>query len=120
MIQIQYTESKAGLPNCFAFSFPTKDDIPYGYDKTSEVGSSAELSYYTDLLNRCEEVTISSESGHNLIWVKHYDCVYKGYISFTMVYDKDYDIVSFAINERYMDHRTELAEAIRSFMEFTE
>ena len=120
MIQIQYTESKAGLPNCFAFLFPTKDDIPQGYGKISEDSTSAELSYYLDLMNRCGVVDISLESGYSLIWAKHYDCVYKGYIPFTMLYDEDYDTVSFAVDEKYMNHRAELAEAIRSFMELTE
>ena len=78
-----------------------------------------ELFYYVDLMNRSGIVDISSESGYNLNWSKCYDCVYKGYIPFSMVYGEDYVTINFAVNEKYMNHRTELAEAIRSLMEPT-
>lgn len=43
-----------------------------------------------------------------MIWSYHYDCFYSG-IPFTMVFGEDYDTVSFAVEEEYIEHCEEIA-----------
>lgn len=117
MVIIQYTDSKAGLPNCFSFLIPERNYTSQDYDRNSEGSTSTELQYFIDLLDCSDMVDISPKSGYNLIWEKRYDCVYNGHVPFTMVYDEDYDTISFTIDDNYMDRRTELAEAIQSLIE---
>lgn len=119
MVKIQYMDSESGLPNCFNFSFYLKNYIPQKHFEKSENCVGAELYYFIDLLKRNNMFDEKKEHSHKLIWSYHYDCVYKNYIPFTMVYDEDYDTVSFSVTEKYIVYREEIAETIKSLIEST-
>ena len=55
------------------------------------------------------------EHYHQLIWSTHYDCIYSG-IPFTMIYDQDYDTVSFSVDPENMQHKTMIAERIQQLV----
>ena len=112
MIEICYMKSEAGIDNCFDFLYYLKDYIPEEYFNND----CAELNFYIHLLTENGMYSGSDKSKHILIWSIHYDCVYNS-IPFTMVYDEDYDIVSFAVDKEYLSYKCEIAEHIKQLIE---
>lgn len=117
MIKIQYSASVSGLSNCFTFSFSYQDYIPQKYYEMGKRGTGTELYYFLDLLRLNNMFDGKKERCHELIWSCQYDCVYKSYIPFTLVYDMDYDMVSFAVDEKCIAYKEEIAETIKNLME---
>lgn len=119
MVTINYLRSESGLFNCFAYSFLLKEYIPHKYFQISENGVGAELYYFIDLLKQNNMFDCKKNHYHQMIWSYHYDCIYNRDIPFTMVYDEDYDMVSFSVSEEHMSFKEEIAQAIKSIIKTT-
>ena len=115
MIEIQYTKSESGYDNCFDILFDLKEYIPKEFFEQHENGDGAELYFFISLLYKFGMFDCKKEHYHHLVWSTHYDCIYNG-IPFTMVYDEDYDIVSFAVAPENMQHKTMIAERIQQLV----
>ena len=115
MIEIQYTKSELGYDNCFDILFNLKKYIPKVFFEQHENGDGAELHFFISLLHKFGMFDCKKEYYHQLIWSAHYDCIYNG-IPFTMVYDEDYDIVSFVVAPENMQHKTMIAERIQQLI----
>lgn len=114
MVDIRYMDSQSNEPLCFDLVFALKDYIPHKYFEISDNGAGAELYYLIDLLKNNNFFEAKKTNCHQLIWSYHYDCHYQD-IPFSMVYDEDYDIVSFAVDN--LSHRTIIAETLRYLVE---
>lgn len=112
MIEIQYKQSESGYDNCFDIQFDLKAYIPHVFFEQHESGHGAELYFFISLLHKFGMFDCRKEHYHQLIWSTHYDCIYSG-IPFTMIYDEDYDKVSFSVAPENMQHRTMIAEQIQ-------
>ena len=115
MIEIQYTKSKSGYDNCFDILFNLKEYIPKVFFEQHENGDGAELYFFISLLHKFGMFDCKKEHYHQIIWSTHYDCIYSG-IPFTMIYDEDYDIVSFSVDPENMQHKTMIAERIQQLV----
>ena len=115
MIEIQYTKSKSGYDNCFDILFNLKEYIPKVFFEQHENGDGAELYFFISLLHKFGMFDCKKEHYHQIIWSTHYDCIYSG-IPFTMIYDEDYDTVSFSVNPENMQHKTMIAERIQQLV----
>lgn len=51
-----------------------------------------------------------------MIWTIYWECSIKG-MPFTMVYDKDYDMISFAVDEDHLNAREAIAEELQAIIE---
>ena len=91
MANIIYRKSKAGFDNCFEIEFAEKEVIPSAF----------------------------YENGSDLIWCRHYPCRF-GDIPFTMIYDTDYDTVSFSVEPENCKYREKIAEKLLSLTEAAE
>lgn len=112
MIEIRYMKSEAGIDNCFDFLYCLKEYIPKEYINKD----CTELNFYIHILSENGMYIDKEENKHILIWSIHYDCVYNQ-IPFTMVYDEDYDMVSFAVDKEYLSYKCEIAQHIKQLIE---
>ena len=104
MIEISYMDSMSGNPTCFDLRFPLREYISKNYFNNDKC---IELNYYIDLFKKYG--LLKEDKPVEMIWLQSYKCQW-GDILFTMVYDEDYDLVSFAVeNPKYC---TEIAEKI--------
>lgn len=115
MIEIRYTKSESGYDNCFDILFEPKEYIPKVFFEQHENGDGAELYFFISLLHKFGMFDCKKGHYHQLIWSTYYDCIYSG-IPFKMVYDEDYDIVSFAVAPENMQHKTMIAERIQQLV----
>ena len=115
MIEIQYTKSKSGYDNCFDILFNLKEYIPKVFFEQHENGDGAELYFFISLLHKFGMFDCKKEHYHQIIWSTHYDCIYSG-IPFTLIYDEDYDTVSFSVDPENMQHKTLIAERIQQLV----
>ena len=115
MIEIQYTKSESGYDNCFGILFNLKEYIPKVFFEQHENGDGAELYFFISLLHKFGMFDCKKEHYHQIIWSTHYDCIYSG-IPFTMIYDEDYDTVSFSVDPENMQHKTMIAERIQQLV----
>ena len=107
MIQINYMRSFSGNSNCFSLLFPLKEF-------TSE--SISEREFYLSLLQIAGYFDGKKEHCHTMIWSVHYDCICDG-IPFTMVYDEDYDDITFAIGLENLQQMPKIAEQLQALVE---
>ncbi|MBO4493738.1 MAG: hypothetical protein J5724_05055 [Ruminococcus sp.] len=114
MIRINYKRSATGHDNCFDFNFNEKELIPSVYYEKGERG--AVLRFFIRLLGKAGML---SENAKEIIWSIHYPCHF-GDIPFTMIYDIDYDTVSFAVDTEYCEYKEIIAEKLRSLAETAE
>lgn len=115
MIEIQYTKSESGYDNCFDILFDLKEYIPQVFFDQHENGDGAELYFFISLLHKFGMFDCKKEHYHQLIWCTLYDCIYSG-IPFTMIYDENYDQVSFSIAPENMQHKSMIAERIQQLV----
>ena len=115
MIEIRYTKSESGYDNCFDILFNLKEYIPKVFFEQHENGDGAELYFFISLLHKFGMFDCKKEHYHQIIWSTHYDCIYSG-IPFTMIYDEDYDTVSFSVDPENMQHKTMIAERIQQLV----
>ena len=109
MIEIKYDEK----PCVFYFLYSQKEYIPEKFFDVDMYAKDIELNYFVDLLTR-NKMLSQHTKGTPMIWTTHYACSYRR-ISFIMVYDEDYGLVSFAVAKS--KDRVEIAEAIKHMME---
>ena len=107
MIQINYMRSFSGNSNCFSLLFPLKEF-------TSE--SISEREFYLSLLQKAGYFDGKKEHCHTMIWSVHYDCICDG-IPFAMVYDEDYDDITFAIGLENLQQMPKIAEQLQALVE---
>ena len=110
MIGIKYLKSASGYENCFTFSYSHKDYIPEEYE---QYDNGAELRFFIDLLQK--NGMLADTGSVSMIWNRSYSCIY-GDIPFTMVYDEDDDIVSFAVEPENIPHINDIAERIKELI----
>ena len=96
MIEIRYSRSQAGLDNIFDL-FHINDYIPVPISEQHSEGT--ELRFYLSLFKRFD-----------------FTCQING-LTFKMIYDNEYDTVSFAVDEEFIEQRRSIAEAVRSLVE---
>lgn len=116
MVEIKYTKSESGYTNCFDITFYLKDYIPNVFFEQHENWDGVELHFFISLLYKFGMFDCKKEHCHRLIWSTAFDCEYNG-IPFVMMYDEDYDIVSFSVLPEYIQHMTEIAERIKQLIE---
>lgn len=116
MIEIKRMKSEAGYDNCFELLFHLNEYIPPVFFEQHEDGAGAELYFYISLFHKFGIFDCKKEHYHQLIWSTEYDCVYNG-VPFNMVYDEDYDIVTFAAQPSNIKHIPMIAEHIKFLVE---
>lgn len=116
MIKIRYNQSEIVYKNCFDLHFNLKEYIPNVFFEQHEKGIGAELYFYISLLYKFGMFECKKEHYHTLVWSTHYDCAYND-IPFTMIYDEDHDIVSFAVSLENVQNVTIIAERIKQLVE---
>lgn len=116
MVSIGYRKSKAGFDNCFELNFNEKELIPSVFYKDGERGAA--LRFFIELLRKADMLA-GTENGQELMWCRQYRCN-MGDVPFTMVYDIDYDIVSFSVEPENCKYREEIAERLRYLVETAE
>ena len=112
MIEIRYSRSQAGLDNIFDL-FHINDYIPVPISEQHSKGT--ELRFYLSLFKRFD-ILSPSTTGTKYIWNTHFTCQINGH-TFKMIYDNEYDTVSFAVDEEFIEQRRSIAEAVRSLVE---
>ena len=115
-VKIEYCKSESGYDNCFDIRFYHKEYIPDVFFEQHKNGVGAELYFYISLFYKFGMFDCKKEHYHQMIWSTHYDCVYNG-IPFTMVYDEDYDMVSFSVDPQNIQHKNMIAERIKQLVE---
>ena len=116
MVSIDYRKSKSGYDNCFELNFNEKELIPSVFYKNGERGAA--LHFFIELLRKADMLA-EDEKGEDIIWCRHYKCN-MGDIPFTMVYDIEYDTVSFSVEPENCKYREEIAEKLRYSVETAE
>lgn len=116
LIQINYLKSEAGYDNCFDLSFPLKEYIPSFFFEENEGGYAAELYFYIALFHKFGILDHDEKHIHTDIWSVRYNCSYNA-IWFDMVFDEDYDFVTFAVNPKKIEHIPMIAEHIKHLVE---
>lgn len=116
MIEIKRMKSEAGYYNCFELSFRLKEYIPPFFFEQHEDGYAAELYFYIALFHKFGILDRDEKHIHQDIWSVRYDCSYNG-IWFNMVFDEDYDFVTFAVAPRNIKHIPMIAERIKFLVE---
>ena len=112
MIEIRYTKSQAGLDNIFDL-FHINDYIPMPLIEQRNEGT--ELKFYLSLFQKFNIID-SNVNGIAYFWNTYFTCRYNDFV-FKMIYDIDYDIVSFAVDKEFIEQREIIAEAIKSLIE---
>ena len=112
MIEIRYSKSKSGLDNIFDL-FHVNDYIPMPL--TEQRNEGTELKFYLSLFKRFDILT-SDATGVTYFWNTYFTCCINE-CYFKMVYDNEYDIVSFAVDEKFIERRQFIAESIKSLIE---
>ena len=115
MVEIKYIQSESGYDNCFGIVFNHKAYIPNVFFEQHKSGDGAELYFFISLLHKFGMFDFKKEHYHQLIYNTHYDCIYNG-IPFTMIYDEDYDMVSFSVAPENMQHKTTIAERMQQLV----
>ena len=112
MIEIRYSKSESGLDNIFDL-FHISAYIPMPL--TEQRNERTELKFYLSLFQRFNMLD-TPETGVTLMWNTYFNCRFNDY-AFKMIYDNDYDIVSFAVDKKCIEQRRLIAESIKSLVE---
>lgn len=116
MVNINYMKSVSGLDNCFEFLFPVKDYIDEKFFSLNKNNYAVELSFYISLFLKHGLFDGNRNHCHQSIWSYRYDCFFRD-IPFSMIFDEDYDIVSFSVDEININYRKEIAEYVKQLIE---
>ena len=108
MVSIEYLTSSSGLDNVFMF------DIMEYMSKPRK--DREELDFYLKFFEKHNILSTCNTAGEEMIWSTCYKCNYKG-IPFTMVFDNDYNMVSFSVDENNISQRRFVAEGIKELIE---
>lgn len=109
-------KSEAGYDNCFELIFYLKEYIPAFFFEQHEDGYAAELYFYIALFHKFGILDHNEKHIHEDIWSIRYNCSYNG-IWFDMVFDEDYDFVTFAVRPKDIGHIPMIAEHIKHLVE---
>lgn len=112
MIEIRYAKSEAGLDNIFDL-FHINDYIPMPLKEQRNEGT--ELKFYLSLFKKFNIID-THETGVMFFWNTYFTCRFND-IVFKMIYDNEYDIVSFVVDEKCIEQRQFIAESIKSLVE---
>jgi hypothetical protein len=109
MIEMHILKSKAGIENCFELNFRYDDYYP-GHIEEADKWSCYQ--YYTWLFKK-HGVFAADSKGKELIYSIQWECKLSD-IPFTMIYDEDYDMVHFSVDEEHISDIPDIAaELIR-------
>lgn len=112
MIEIKYSKSDAGIDNFFDF-FNVHEYIPMSLLELRTDGSI--LKFYLSLFKKFNIINKNTK-GISFWWNTIFPCKYND-IEFELVYDNEWDMVSFCVNGKYIKDREKLSEAIKSLIE---
>lgn len=112
MIEIKYSKSTAGIDNFFDFN-NVHEYIPMSLSELRADGSI--LKFYLSLFKRFDIID-KNAAGISFWWNTRFPCKYYD-IEFEIVYDNDWDIVSFCVNGEYIKDRETIAEALKALIE---
>ena len=116
MVEIIYLKSISGSDSCFDLLFgPLHDFIPDEVCQSEAPYTWSAYEYYMWLFKK-RHLFRNSDQGIEYIESVHWDCEVDG-IPFTMVYDNDYDIVSFSVEEAFIPYRKHIAEELKRIIE---
>ena len=111
MVEIRYLKSEAGLDNCFDLLFgPIWYYLPDSYKDIRP--DCPEYIYFTWLFKKYNLISGAPE-GKEVIWTIHWECSIKG-MPFAMLYDRDYDMISFAVDEEHLSLKEPIAEELKT------
>ena len=113
MVEIRYSKSNAGHDNCFLILHGS-EYIQKAFFKQNSYDPY--LYFYISLLHKFGMVKYEDRHGCPLIWSTHYNCMYKG-VPFTMIFDEDYEMLSFSVKPEDAQYRTMIAERIAYLIE---
>ncbi len=116
MIKVHYMKSEEGYANCFDLTFELNKYIPEVFFKQHENGDGAELYFYISLFYKFGMFDCRREHYHSIVWSTYYDCNCNG-IPFHMIYDHDYDMVSFSVLPTHTNYCATIAETISNLIE---
>ena len=111
MIELRILKSEAGKENCFELSFMFKDYLP----KSENSCGWSEYDYYTWLFTK-HNLIIGNPNGKTIIYCITWECEING-IRFHMVYDEDYDFMTFSVDEENIPKIQEIGNAIMKLIE---
>ena len=110
MIETKIIKSDSGLENCFDLHFSYDEYVPE--DDILECWSCYE--YFTWLFKK-HSIIIRDQDGREINYITCWKCEIKG-IPFTMVYDEDYDWVTFSVDEKHIKDIPIIAEEIKNLI----
>ena len=112
MIEIRYAKSQAGLDNIFDLLY-INDYIPMPLAEQHNEGT--ELKFYLSFFQRFNMLGIP-ETGVTFFWNTYFTCQFNEYV-FKMIYDHEYDTVSFAVDKKFIEQRQFIAGSLKSLIE---
>ncbi len=111
MIELRILKSEAGIENCFELNFMFRDYLT----KSESSAGWSEYDYYTWLFTK-HNLIKGNPQGKTIIYCITWDCEING-IPFRMVYDEDYDFMTFNVEEDYIPKIHEIGNAIIRIIE---
>lgn len=116
MVEIRYSSTVPDYNNNFEFLFYLHDYIPDEFFRQHEEGAGAELYFFISLFYKCGIFDCKKEHYHDMVFAYSYDCFLNG-IHFLMIYDEDYDMVSFHVEPENKMYVTDIAQKIKDLIE---
>ena len=110
MIETKIMKSDSGLENCFDLQFRYDEYLP-AEDKNVDWSC---YQYFTWLFKK-HGLIVGNTNGEVIIYITHWKCEVKG-IPFSMVYDEDYDWVTFSVDEEHVKDIPVIADEIKKLI----
>ena len=104
----------AAVDNKYSWLASDMDELAEGSDEYIRP-DCPEYIYFTWLFKKYNLISGAPE-GKEVIWTIHWECSIKG-MPFAMLYDRDYDMVSFAVDEEHLSLKEPIAEELKRIIE---
>lgn len=112
MIEIHILKSKSGLENCFELDFRYDEYYPKHINEADMLSC---YQYYTWLFKK-HGLFVADSKEKELIYSIQWECKLLD-IPFSMIYDEDYDIVHFSVDEEHISDIHTLATELMRLIE---
>jgi len=110
VIETKIMKSDSGLEKCFDLQFRYDEYLP-AEDKNVDWSC---YQYFTWLFKK-HGLIVGNTNGEVIIYITHWKCEVKG-IPFSMVYDEDYDWVTFSVDEEHIKDIPVIADEIKKLI----
>jgi hypothetical protein len=104
----------AAVDNKYSWLASDMDELAEGSDEYIRP-DCPEYIYFTWLFKKYNLISGAPE-GKEVIWTIHWECSIKG-MPFAMLYDRDYDMISFAVDEEHLSLKEPIAEELKRIIE---